>query len=157
MTDWGAFPTRPIDTTTALYRIHQRHLHPAWFNTDGSLRFDPPPSHRDRFGVCYLGLGPLAAYVEVFGRIRAVPQAEFDRRRLSKLTISRVAHVADLTQRAVLGTFGITAGRAAGTSSRPRWHGARNPSGTYGNTPRQSSIRAAIEASRRNDWSHPNR
>lgn len=119
MTDWGAFPSRTLDTTTTLFRIHQRHLHPAWFSTDGSWRFDPPPSHRDRFGVCYIGLTSLAAYVEVFGRIRVVPQAEFDRRRLSQLTVSRVAYVADLTERAVLGTFGITAAHSMGTDYAP--------------------------------------
>lgn len=73
MTDWGAFPSRQINTVTPLFRIHQYHLHPAWFSTDGLARFYPLPSDRDRFGVCYLGLDPLAAYVEVFGRIRAVP------------------------------------------------------------------------------------
>ena len=119
MTDRGAFPSRRINTTTTLFRIHQRHLHPAWFNTDGSWRFDPPPGHRDRFGVCYLGLEPLAAYVEIFGRVRAVPQAELDRRRLSELTVSRVAHVADLTKRAVLGTFGVTAAHSMGTDYGP--------------------------------------
>jgi len=103
MTDWADFPSQSIDTATSLYRIHQHHLHPAWFNTDGSWRFDPLPSHRDRFGVCYLGLEPLAAYVEVFGRIRAVPHGEVDRRRLSEVTVTRRVDVADLTDRTVLG------------------------------------------------------
>ena len=69
--------------------------------------------------MCYLGLEPLAAYVEVFGRIRVVPQAELDRRRLSELTVSRVAHVAGLTKRAVLGTFGVTAAHSMGTDYGP--------------------------------------
>ena len=119
MTDWGAFPSRPIDTATPLFRIHQHQLHPAWFSTGGSWRFDPPPSHRDRFGVCYLGLDPLAAYVEVFGRIRVVPRVEFEHRRVSQLTVCRVADVADLTDRAVLGEFGITAAHSMGRDYRP--------------------------------------
>lgn len=115
MSDWGDFPARRIDTATPLFRIHQSHRHPAWFNTDGLLRFDPPPGQRDRFGVCYLGLDPLASYVEVFGRIRAVPKAELDRRRLSELTVRHVVEVADLTDRSVLGTFGITAAHSVGS------------------------------------------
>jgi hypothetical protein len=119
MTDWADFPTRPIGTTTPLFRIHQAHLHSAWFNTDGSWRFDPLPSQRDRFGVCYLGLEPLASYVEVFGRIRAVPQEEVDRRRLSELSLARSVDVADLTNRTVLGDFGITATHSTGADYRP--------------------------------------
>ena len=119
MTDWGDFPARRIDSATPLFRIHQRHRHPAWFNTDGLLRFDPPQGQRDRFGVCYLGLEPLASYVEVFGRFRAVPKAELDRRRLSELTVCHDVEVADLTDRAVLGAFRITAAHSAGTDYEP--------------------------------------
>ena len=39
MTDWGAFPSRPIDTATPLFRIHQHQLRPAWFST--SARTEP--------------------------------------------------------------------------------------------------------------------
>lgn len=119
MTDWSDFPSRGIGTSTPLFRIHQHYLHPAWFNTDGSWRFDPPPSHRDRFGVCYLGVEPLAAYVEVFGRIRAVPQVEVDRRRVSELTVAHRVDVADLTDRTVLGDFEITAAHSTGTDYGP--------------------------------------
>ena len=119
MSGWRDFPARRFDTATPLFRIHQRHRHPAWFNTDGLLRFDPPQGYRDRFGVCYLGLEPLASYVEVFGRIRAVPKAELDRRRLSELTVRRVIKVADLTDRAVLGDFGITGAHSTGTDYGP--------------------------------------
>lgn len=115
MTEWADFPSRAIDATTPLFRIHQHHLHPAWFNADGSWRFDPLSSHRDRFGVCYLGLAPLAANVEVFGRIRAVPHAEVDRRRLSELTVTHRVDVADLTDRSILGDFGVTASHSTGT------------------------------------------
>jgi len=119
VSDWGDFPARRIDSATPLFRIHQRHRHPAWFNTDGLLRFDPPPGHRDRFGVCYLGLEPLASYVEVFGRIRAVPKAELDGRCLSELTARHVVEIADLTDRTVLGAFGITAAHSMGSNYEP--------------------------------------
>jgi hypothetical protein len=119
MSSWGDFPIQSIDTTTPLFRIHRHGHHPAWFNTDGSGRFDPPATHRDRFGVCYLGLEPLSSYVEVFGRFRAVPQAEIDQRRLSELSIVRSIDVADLTNRTVLGDFGITAAHSTGTDYGP--------------------------------------
>jgi hypothetical protein len=119
VSNWSDFPARRIDTATPLFRIHQRHRHPAWFSTDGLGRFDPVPSHRDRFGVCYLGLDPLAPNVEVFGRIRAVPTAELDRRRLSELTVRHVVELADLTNRAVLGAFEITAAYSTGTDYGP--------------------------------------
>lgn len=119
MTSWGDFPARSIDTTTPLFRIHRHGHHPAWFNTDGTWRFDPPATHRDRFGVCYLGLEPLASYVEVFGRIRAVPRGEVGRRRLSELIVSHSMDVADLTNRTVLGDFGITATHSTGTHYGP--------------------------------------
>ena len=102
-----------------MFRIHRHDRHLAWFSTDGSWRFDPAPNNRGRFGVCYLGLDSLAAYVEVFGRIRAVPQAEFDQRRISELTVSQVVDIADLTDRAVLGDFGITAAHSTGTDYEP--------------------------------------
>ena len=60
MTDWTGFPTRTIDASMPLYRIHQARREPAWFNSDESWRFDPPASHRSRFGVCYLGIDPPA-------------------------------------------------------------------------------------------------
>lgn len=119
MTDWTDFPTRSIDTTTPLFRIHQDRYDPAWFSTNGLWRFDPPQSHRDRYGVCYIGLEPLASYVEIFGRIRAVPRREVDARRLSVLTIGRSINVADLTDRSVLGDFGITAAHSAGMNYGP--------------------------------------
>ena len=69
--------------------------------------------------MCYLGHEPLASYVEVFGRFRAVPKAELDRRCLSELTVRRVVEIADLTDRTVLGAFGITAAHSVGTDYEP--------------------------------------
>ena len=48
-----------------------------------------------------------------------MPQVEFDRRRISELTVSHIVDVADLTDRAVLGEFGITAAHSMGTDYGP--------------------------------------
>jgi hypothetical protein len=113
--DWRAFPSRPLKAGTPLFRIHRARRGPTYFGGDGTWRFDPPPSHRGRYGVCYLAVEDLASYVEVFGRIRVVPQTEIDRRRLSEMPPVRGLTVADLTNRKVLGDFGVTA--AHSTSS----------------------------------------
>lgn len=119
MTDWAAFPAFIVGPGTSLARIHRRDFHPAWFNQDGSWRFDPPPSHRSRFGSCYLGLESLASYVEVFGRFRSVSQAEIDRRALSEFAVERNLRFADLTDRTVLGDFGVTAAHSTGAEYAP--------------------------------------
>lgn len=119
MTDWSTFPTRTVDVEIALFRIHHIRHHPAWFNSDGTWRFDPTPVERDRFGVCYLGHAALACYVEVFGRFRAVTQAEIDPRALSELHTTRAVELADLTDRRVLGQFGVTATHSTGADYRP--------------------------------------
>lgn len=115
MKPWTDFPTIVLDAGTAFYRVHLAAYHPAWFNNDGEWRFDPPPPDRHRFGICYLGLEPATSYVEVFGRFRLVTRAEADRRDLSELRIDRTVEVADLTDRTVLGDFGITASLSMGS------------------------------------------
>jgi hypothetical protein len=119
MTDWTTFPSRRIGPSTSLFRIHQEIFHPAWFNSDGSWRFDPLPAYRTRFGTCYLGLEPLSSYVEVFGRIRAVPETEIERRVLSMLAPVADLSIADLTNRTVLGDFGVTATHSTGGDYGP--------------------------------------
>jgi len=119
MTEWSDFPTRTIGGSEPLYRIHRKHLHPAWFNSKGDYRFDPRLADRDRFGVCYLGREPITAFVEVFGRFAAVPNTEVDSRRMSTLTVGRSIEVADLTNRAVLGDFEVTASHSTGADYAP--------------------------------------
>jgi hypothetical protein len=84
---------------------------PAFFNDDGLWRFDPPLTHRGRYGVCYLGTEPLASYVEVFGRTLTIPRTEIFRRLLSEMTIPTAVDLADLTNRKALG-FGVDAGHS---------------------------------------------
>jgi hypothetical protein len=119
MTDWTTFQSRRVGPSTSLFRIHQETHHPAWFNSDGSWRFDPLPAYRARFGTCYLGLEPLSSYVEVFGRIRTVPETEIRRRMLSILTPVADLSIADLTNRTVLGGFGVTAAHSTGGDYGP--------------------------------------
>jgi RES domain len=126
MMDWTSFPAYIISQGTSLFRIHRREFHPAWFNSDGAWRFDPPRSHRSRFGSCYLGLEPLASYVEVFGRFQVVPEAEIDRRALSQFDIQRNLRCADLTDRTVLGDFGVTAAHSTGADYGPAQELAAN-------------------------------
>jgi len=119
MNRWSGFPARQIERAVPLFRIHQWALHPAWFNNDGSWRFDPSLADRARFGTCYLGLEPMSAYVEVFGRIGKVPQSEIDRRALSEIRSTADLSVADLTDRSVLGDFGVTAAHSTGLDYGP--------------------------------------
>jgi hypothetical protein len=117
--DWSTFPSFGLEESTELFRIHQEHLHPAWFNNDGGWRFDPPPTHRTKFGSCYLGLEPLSSYVEVFGRIGTVPEGEVSKRALSSLTSLGTFAIADLTDRTVLGLYKVTAAHSTGTDYEP--------------------------------------
>lgn len=126
MTDWAAFPTWIMTPGSLLFRIHQRTYNPAWFNSDGTWRFDPSPSHRNRFGSCYLGIEPLASYVEVFGRFRAVPKMELDLRVISQFDVQRDLKFADLTHRTVLGDFGVTADYSTGPDYGPAQELAAN-------------------------------
>ena len=119
MTDWTDFPSRTLPAGTPLHRIHRRGLSPGHFSTTGLYRFDPPADAASDYGVCYLALDPLAAYVEVFGRFRAVPIDEISRRCLSTAQASRDLLVADLTQRSVLGRYGVTAAHSTGSDYHP--------------------------------------
>ena len=119
MTDWTTFPSRRVGPSTSLFRIHQEIHHPAWFSSDGSWRFDPLPAYRTRFGTCYLGLEALSSYVEVFGRIRTVPETEIQRRMVSLLTPVADLSIADLINRSVLGDFGVTAAHSTGSDYAP--------------------------------------
>lgn len=118
MTDWADFPARVMPAGTPLHRIHRRGCSPAHFNTARLCRFDAPPDASSSYGVCYLAPDPLAAYVEVFGRFRAMPADKIARRCLSTAHTSRELRIADLTQRSVLGRYGVTAAHSTGSDYR---------------------------------------
>ena len=115
MTDWAAFPARILRGGVQLHRIHRRGHVPAHFSDSGLHRFDSPLRAGSEYGVCYLGLDPLTAYVEVFGRYRAVQQVEILRRCLSTAHVTSDLRLADLTNRAVLGRYGVTAAHSTGS------------------------------------------
>ena len=119
MTDWSEFPARSIEPTTPLHRIHRESRSACYFGASGLYRFDSLPAHPPAFGVCYLALEPLAAFVEVFGRVRPVQRSEIESRRLSTTRVTRRLHLADLTHREVLGRFGITAAHSTGADYGP--------------------------------------
>lgn len=164
MIDWSDFPAYVIEPGTALFRIHQRAYHPAWFNHDGTYRFDPPPSHRNRFGSCYLGREPLTSYVEIFGRFKAVPQVEIDRRVLSQINVQVSMRCGDLTNRMVLGRFGLDAAISTGTNYQPAQEVAAQlyAVGFDGiryrvrHDPAMSLEAIALCSSRPQNWSHYN-
>lgn len=89
-----------------LYRIHRVDHEAVHFSGATSGRFDPPPESGAGVGTCYLGVDPLTAYVEVFGRTNPVSQAMIAKRALSQVRLSGPLLVADLTDRSLLGEVG---------------------------------------------------
>lgn len=120
MTDWSHFPTFRITPETRLWRIHNADAHPAYFNDSSNWRFGPPPTHKGKFGTCYLGLDdPRTAYVEKYGRTGVITPELRHRDALSELTIQSPTDVADLTNRSVLGNFGVRASHSTGSDYGP--------------------------------------
>ena len=120
MTDWSRFPTHRITTETKLWRIHNADSHPAYFNDSSSWRFGPSPTHKGKFGTCYLGLDdPRPAYLEKYGRRGVITPELRHRDALSELTIHSPIDVADLTNRSVLGRFNVTASHSTGNDYGP--------------------------------------
>ena len=109
MTRWEHFPARTLRNGTPLYRIHRHDRSAAYFSQSGAHRFDPPGTSRVRYGVCYLGLEPLTAYVEVFGRIGTIRDRDVTSKRLPTARANADIRLADLTDRSVLGRFSVTA------------------------------------------------
>ncbi|MYH72447.1 MAG: RES domain-containing protein [Acidimicrobiia bacterium] len=120
MTDWSSFPTIRITPDTQLWRIHNVENHPAYFNDSNAWRFGPPPTHKGKFGTCYLGLGdPRPAYVEKYSRTGVITPQMRDRDGLSELTVPSPVDLADLTDRSVFVNFGVTASHSTGSDYGP--------------------------------------
>lgn len=119
MTDWTEFPTFQLGPRIDLWRIHNLNKNPAFFNPSDAWRFGPLPTHRGKFGVCYLGLGEsIPAYVEKYGRFGVITTTQRAQDGLSELTVARTMALADLTHRSVLGNFGINASHSVGGDYR---------------------------------------
>jgi hypothetical protein len=104
--DLAEFPR--VDIYEPLFRVHRRDRGMVRFSTAGTWRFDPPPGDDD-YGVCYAAAEPLGAVVETLGRVLPLRPEEVARRNLAVLAPSRELRLADLTNRYVLGEFGLTA------------------------------------------------
>lgn len=120
MTDWSNFPTIQLTPDMGLWRIHSVGKNPAFFNQSRDRRFGPPPTHSEKFGVCYLGLeDSKTAYVEKYGRFGEITKNQRVQDCLSELAVPSPVAIADLTHRSVLGNFGISALHSTGGDYRP--------------------------------------
>jgi hypothetical protein len=119
VTDFSSFPSIVLHGSARLFRIHQAINGPAFFGSTGAWRFDPPAADRGKYGVCYLATNPLGPYVEVFGRIGTVPAGEVAVRRLTECEMGDDLRLADLTDRSVVGRFGITGDYSMGADYSP--------------------------------------
>lgn len=72
-----------------------------------------------------LRLQRVGAFVETFGRLRFLTQGLIDDRALSSLSLTRPLRLADLTNRSVVGSFGIAGDLSTGLDYEPseRWAG----------------------------------
>lgn len=106
------FPARVIPADYPYSRIHHDRLEPEWFCDCGGCRFDLPDD--SGLGTCYLAGHPLGAFVEKFGRFRIVPRSLVDQHSLARLAVPSSVRVADMTDRTIVGRWGLSAGIWAG-------------------------------------------
>jgi hypothetical protein len=115
------FPSLTWMAHQPLARIHRQELGSMFFGTDQDGRWNPPSPGSD-WGTCYVSTHPLGAALEVFGRLRVLPQREIDRRVLARIYLSSDVLLADMTHPSVVGRFGLTAeaSTGAGTTTYPQ-------------------------------------
>lgn len=114
-TDLTEFPVQIVSAGASFFRVHRLTNGPIYFSSDGTGRFDPPRADRSRYGTCYLSQSPKGAYVEVFGNFRPIPEAYVDERACTEIELARDVVLADLSDPANIGNFGIGADLAVGT------------------------------------------
>ncbi|CAN5725905.1 hypothetical protein BH24ACT5_BH24ACT5_04900 [soil metagenome] len=78
-----------IAAGTPLYRLHRTTNNPAFFDTSGHGRFNPPETLTSRFGTLYLAREPAGAFIETLGRIRYLRPDDIAQRRLTTVTFAR--------------------------------------------------------------------
>lgn len=106
--DLSGFPEAVLGTPVSLWRVH-RHREPWYFASEEGGRFDLEAPR----GTCYLSTDPSAAFLEGVGPLIAAGVALSSQavreRWLSELRIAEQLRLADLTDPAALGRFGVTA------------------------------------------------
>ena len=115
--DLGSFPELPPLPDRVFARIHNSLHGPLYFCNSGVGRFDLPA--KTGKGTCYMADRPLGAFVETFGRLTSLTREMIDERSLSELSPRRPLRLADLTNRKVLGGFGISGDISTGADYGP--------------------------------------
>lgn len=113
--DLADFPVLIWRAHQPLTRIHRQEFGSVFFGTDQDGRWNPPESDSD-WGTCYLSTHPVGAALEVFGRLRKLPQREIDRRVMATIYLASDVRLADMTDASVVGRFGLTAEVSAGAA-----------------------------------------
>lgn len=119
--DLAGFPRHRVHPDRELYRVHRAAQGPLWYATTVTAgeggRFDLP--RMGGAGTCYVAVSPVGAFLEKFGRLRLLTRALLDDHRLTFLATTTPLQLADLTDRTVLGDFGISGDISTGTDYRP--------------------------------------
>jgi hypothetical protein len=119
------FPLYTVHPDRELYRIHRATHGPLYFSAaagpDEGGRFGLPA--QSGWGTCYFSASVMGACVETFGRFRVVPAELVDARRLTVAVPVVSLRLADLTDRRVLGRFGIAGEVSTGSDyvAARRW------------------------------------
>ncbi len=123
MSAWGDLSRLPElrwEPDTPLWRIHRRDRSPIFYGTN-LYRFDPPTA-ASPWGTCYTAPSQLAAYLEVFASLGRLTPALIAERQLAELFTVDTLRLADISDRRVIGMYGLDAsysmGRAYDTSQR---------------------------------------
>jgi hypothetical protein len=103
----STFPEFWLNPGTPLFRMHRDGNGPSYFGNSGAMRFDPPPTHLNVFGTCYVAETDVACALEVLGDLRPIPQHEIDIRRITEFEVVRPLRLANLLDRTVAGKFRI--------------------------------------------------
>ena len=111
-TELSEFPVKVVTPGFPYVRIHRQHREAEWFCTCGDCRFDPLPADAG-FGTCYLSGHPLGAFIEKFGELEVLPAELVTDCVVTSMMLAE-ARLADVTDRQVLGRWGLSAEIGAG-------------------------------------------
>jgi hypothetical protein len=112
-----AFPSLVVHPERVLFRLQRSSNQPVHFSSSGHGRFDLVAVAG--VGTCYVAPSPLGAYVEIFGRLGTITWDDIEERSLTELTLARSLKLADLTERSVLGRYGLAGDISTGTDYGP--------------------------------------